>query len=343
MSATSARFALCGLVLVVVLGLSPLSTPSARRVPSPGAGDPMLHLATIERVRNGESYYVATGKELRDRHYPATRVFNWRTPVHPVLVAALSVPVARGLLAALALVALILTPLALREESKPVLFFAAAAQLGAIGSGFIPLSVSVAEVWSGVLIALSLIAYYRRQWIAGAALGVGAVFFRELAAPYALVCGLLALHARRRGEGWIWVAGGLAYAAYFWLHATNVWAHQLPGDLAQGADWLRWNGLAFTLTTVKVNGVLARAPQAAAAIYLAIAFAAIAASSTPPQVFLPLLGYCLLFAFAGHPFNYYWGYVTAPLWAFSAAHGLTGITSLVAAARGSAVHVEAQP
>ena len=303
----------------------------------------MLHLATIERVRNGDSYYVATGKELRDRHYPATRIFNWRTPVHPVAVARLSVPVARGFLVVFVLAALILTPLALHHESKPVLVFGTTAQLGAVGSGFIPLSVGVAEVWAGALVALSLIAYYRQRWIAAATFGVAAVFVRELAAPYAFVCGLVALHARRRDESWVWVLGGLAYAGYFWMHATNVWAHQLPGDLSQGADWLRWNGLAFTLTTVKVNGVLARAPQAAAAIYLALALAAIVAARTPRQVALPLLSYCLLFAFVGQPFNDYWGYVTAPLWAFSAAHGLTGITSLVAAARGSDFRLETQP
>lgn len=303
----------------------------------------MLHLATIERVRNGESYYVAAGEELRGRHYPATRIFNWRTPFHPIVVATLSVPVARGLLAALALAALILTPLALREESKPVILFGTTAQLGAVGSGFIPLSVSVAEVWAGALIALSLIAYYRRRWIPAAVLGVCAVFVRELAAPYALVCGVIGLHARRRSESWIWVAGGLAYAAYFWMHAANVQAHQLPGDLAQGADWLQWNGLAFTLTTVKVNGLLARGAHAASAIYVGIGLAAVVAPRTPPQVAWPLLAYCLLFAFAGQPFNYYWGYVTAPVWAFAAAHGLVGITSLVAAARRSTGRLEAQP
>jgi hypothetical protein len=303
----------------------------------------MLHLATIERLRNGESYYDAVGKELRDRHYPATRIFNWRTPVHPIVVAWLSVPVARGLLGALALAALVLTPLALREESKLVILLGTTAQLGAVGSGFIPLSVGVAEVWAGALIALSLIAYYRRRWIPAAVLGVCAVFVRELAAPYALVCGLIALHARRRGESWIWLAGGLAYAGYFWMHATNVWAHQLAGDLAQGADWLQWNGLTFTLTTTKVNGVLARGAHAATAIYVAIGLAAIVAPRTPPQVALPVLAYCLLFAFAGQPFNYYWGYVTAPLWAFAAAHGLVGINSLVAAARRSDLRLETQP
>jgi hypothetical protein len=92
-----------------------------------------------------------------------------------------------------------------------------------------------------------------------------------------------------------------------------------------------------------VNGVLARGAHAVTAIYLAIALAALVAPRTPPQVSLPLVAYCLLFAFVGQPFNYYWGYVTAPVSAFAAAHGLVGITSMVAAARRSDLRLEAQP
>jgi hypothetical protein len=125
----------------------------------------------------------------------------------------------------------------------------------------------------------------------------------------------------------------LAYAAYFWMHVTQVWAHQLPGDLAQRGDWLRWNGLAFALTTIKVNGLLAGGPQAATVLYFATALAAVAAPRVPRQVALPMLVYGILFAFAGQPFNFYWGYATAPIWAFAAAHGVDGLSALVASAR----------
>lgn len=333
MPVTRARLILSALVVLLILGLSPFSYPPPRRIPPAGAGDASLHLATIDRIRDGQRYYEAVGQELRRRNYPATRVFNWRTPAHYKAVAVLSVPVARGLLAALALVAVVLTPLALRREPATVMVVGTLAQLGAVGAGFIPPAVGAAEVWAGVLIALSIHAYYRNQWTAGAILGVSAVFVRELAAPFALVCGLLALRARRRPESYIWVAGGLAYAAYFWIHATEVWAHQLPGDLPQREDWVRWNGLAFVLATVKVNGVLAARPHAVTALYAVIAIAGTVSLRAPRQVTWPLLTYFLLFVFAGQPFNYYWGYATASIWAFAAAHGIDGLSTLVASAR----------
>jgi hypothetical protein len=319
--------------VLAVLGLSPSAYPPPRRIPPAGAGDAALHLSTIERLRQGEGYYDAVGSELRRLHYPATRVFNWRTPAHFKAVALLSVPVARAVLGALALIALALTPVALKREPIHVMVAGTAAQFGAIGGGLIPAAVGVAEVWAGVLIALSVCAYYQSHWTTAAILGVCAVFMRELAAPYAVVCALLALAAGRRRESCIWIIGGLAYAVYFWIHATEVWAHQLPGDLDQREGWLRWNGLAFILATVKVNGVLAARPHALTVFYTICAIAGALTFRAPRFVAWPVMTYFLLYSFAGQPFNYYWGYTTTPIWAFAAAHGLAVLPTLVTSAR----------
>lgn len=337
MRASVARAVLAALLAFVAIGLAPSSAPPARRLPPAGAGDAQLHLATIDHIRSGEPYYDAVGDELRRQHYPTTSVFNWRTPAHFVAVAYLSVPLAQGVLRLLAFTAVLWTPLALAGGSATVALLGLAFQLGALATGFRPLAVGVAEVWAGTLIALSLCAYLMQRWPLAAALGVAAVFTRELSVPYALACGVLALVARRRTESAIWVAGGLGYAVYFALHVIQVKAHQLPGDLSQLEPWTRWNGLRFVLDTVRVNGWIALAPRPVAVAFAALGLAGVASPGLPRQVGLPLLAYLLFFACAGQPFNYYWGFVTAPIWAVAAAHGVYGLRRIVVSAQPLAI------
>jgi hypothetical protein len=338
----TARTALGTLLVLLLIGVAPGSRPQARRLPPPGAGDALLHLTTIDRLRSGEPYYDAVGEELRRGHYPTTSVFNWRTPAHFQVVATLSVPVARVILRVLAMAAVMWTPVALAGESVGVALIGLGVQLGAVATSFRPLAVGVAEVWAGALIALSICAYLSERWQLAAALGVAAVFTRELAVPYAITCGLMAFSAGRRRESYIWTAGALAYAAYFGVHVMQVRAHQLPGDLTQLESWIRWNGLRFTLDTVRVNGWIALAPAWAAAAYAVLALAGIASRNIPPQITGPLLGYFVLFAFVGQPFNYYWGFVTAPIWAFASAYGVDGFRRLIVSARRSTLTITMQ-
>jgi hypothetical protein len=329
----------CALVVVLLAGFFPTSQPARPRLPPKGEGDAFLHLATIERIRAGDPYYDAVGQELRRGRYPATQVFNWRTPAHFVTVATLSVPVARVLLKVLAFSALVLTILALARESRTVMIIGAMAQLGAVATAFRPMAVGVAEVWTGVLIALSLCAYIRRWWTAAAVLGIAAVFTRELAAPYCVACAVLAMAAHRRREAYVWTAGGLAYAVYFAVHLSQVRAHQLPNDLSHAESWLRWNGLEFIIATLKVNGWIGLAPRSVAVLYMVLALAGGMSPRVPRHITVPLLTYFVLFVFAGQPFNYYWGWVTAPIWAFAAAYGVEGVHWLIL----SAVRPHLQP
>lgn len=292
-----------------------------------------MYLATIDRIRSGEPYYAALGDGLRGGNYPTTPVFNWRTPAHFMLVATLSVPTAALLLQFLAFAALLLTAYALGRESVPVLILGVLAQMGALATAFRPAAVSMPEVWAGVTIALSIAAYCKRWWMGGAALGIASVFLRELAAPYCVACAAVAIGRRRSRETALWVAGGLGYLAYFAIHVTRVWAHQLPGDIVQIEPWLRWNGLVFTVSTVGMNGWLGPAPFPIRVLFIVLGLAGTVSSRIPRHVSLPLLAYFLVFAFAGQPFNYYWGFVTAPIWALAVAYGPDGLASLVRSAR----------
>ena len=330
-----ARALLIGTALLVLLlaALFPRSASAPPRLPPKGEGDAFLHLITIERIRAGDPYYQAVGQELRRGRYPATQVFNWRTPAHFLMVATLSVAAARILLKMLAFAALLLTILVLARGSRTVVVVGAIAQLGAMATAFKPMAVGVGEVWAGVLVALSLCAYVRHRWAVAAALAIAAVFTRELAAPYCVACALIATSEHRRREVHVWIAGGVAYALYFALHVSQVWAHQLPSDLSQTESWLRWNGLEFIVATLRVNGWLGMAPRWLGGLYMILALAGTASPRVPRQIAVPLLAYVVLFTFSGQPFNYYWGWVTAPIWAFASAYGVDGLHSLIASIR----------
>ena len=71
----------------------------------------------------------------------------------------------------------------------------------------------VPVLWAGVLIGLSACAYgIDRPWL-GVACGLAAVFFRELALPYCLICAAMAWWRGRRGERAAWTLGLAAWLA----------------------------------------------------------------------------------------------------------------------------------
>ena len=239
----------------------------------------------------------------------------------------------------LAIGTLAILPFALRRQPKVVMAISLLTVAGALATAVKPHAIVAGEVWSGVLIAASLCAYFANARVAGAIVGVCAVFLRELAVPYTIVCGLASLIAKRRAESIVWIAGGIAYCVYFAVHVLQIWAHQQPGDLAHLDSWIRWNGIAFTTTTVKVSGWLGAAPHALSAYYVLLGLAGLASTTIPQQVAWPLLAYVVLFAFVGQPFNFYWGWVTAPIWAFAVAHAFEGLTRLAGEARDHASDV----
>lgn len=330
MTRTRALSILGALVILLIWGLLPSTSGPARRVPPPGLGDAALYLKVVERLGLGEPYYDALGRELRADNYPTRSPFNWRTPLHLVFVASATVPAAMLLLKQLALAGVLATAAVLLKHGKTPAVVGMLAQMGALATSFSPDGVAVSELWAGVLVALSVCAYYRAYWVAGALLGVASVFIRELAAPYCAACALIALQARRR-EAAVWILAGVAYAGYYIFHVWQVSSHQLPGDLVHLQSWQQWNGLQFTLATVAVNGWLSFVPRWVSVVYVVVALAGTASAASAPQVRWPLLVYFLLFAVVGLPFNYYWGFITAPLWAFGIAHGADGLRRLVVA------------
>jgi hypothetical protein len=79
---------------------------------------------------------------------------------------------------------------------------------------------------------------------------ISAVFIEELAAPGALVCGLLALWQQRRMETAVLMLGGFAYLLYDGLHAMVVAEAMQVADYSWPHSWVRWLGWSFVLQTV---------------------------------------------------------------------------------------------
>ena len=77
-------------------------------------------------------------------------------------------------------------------------------------------------LWAGVLIALSACAYGINRPYLGVALGLAAVFFRELALPYCVLCAAMALWQGRRRELAVWAIGLAAWLAFFGWHWWQV-------------------------------------------------------------------------------------------------------------------------
>ncbi len=253
-----AVLSLAGAVLVffLAISLSPLKN-EVDRGPNPGPGDVDLYNAEIKRMQAGESYYAAAAQELRSRGYPTKSVFNWRTPT-PLAIFG-SLPSVRLSQLALGAIGLTLAGLAYgwlcRESGRGIamvsMFALTGVLVGATGEGFV-----MTELWSGVLVALSIAAYAQGRGRLGVAAGLAALFCRELAAPYCVLSLAWAAWERRWKEVGVWLAGFSLYAVFYALHAYKVLSLVKPDDLAHGVSWFALGAGPFVLSTAQMNAYL---------------------------------------------------------------------------------------
>jgi hypothetical protein len=178
------------------------------------------------------------------------------------------------------------------------------------------------EVWAGVLMGISLLLYRGSRSSRAALVGLLALAFRELAAPYCVACAVIALARRQWRELGIWMAGAAVYLVYFVWHALQVQHHQLPQDIVHGASWVQFGGLPFLQSAVAKMGWLSYAPVQA----LALGVVLIAAGAANPRAQLHLrvaaAAYASLFLIAGLPFNDYWGHIASLVWATACGYGV---------------------
>ena len=315
-------------VVVTLAGLLYSGRPA---VPTPsGPRDVDIYAAIVANLQAGEPYYIAVGSELRRGGYPTWPLMNWRTPLHFSTVAAVGIERSSYALVAVAIAMIALGVFAFARRSLPAAIWATVVLMGTALQAFwgSRSDVLLSELWAGLLIGLSLGAYQHRWWTAAASLGVIAIFLRELAVPYGLVSGLIAIREGRRRESLVWIAGGLAYVLYYSIHASHAATAVKPEDFVTPHSWIQWQGLPFLLQTIHCYGWLFVCPLWVSAIALGLSCVAMAAPSMPVQTRAACLVYAGLFLMIGQSFDFYWGFVTAPIWAYVFAHVGEGVCAL---------------
>jgi hypothetical protein len=329
------------LLLSVFLGLV-AATQSDRRIDPAlrtrrGAGDVALYRAEVDRMQQGQGYYVAADQELRTRGYPTKSVFNWRTPVPVGLVGSLPNPNwGKLLLAVLALGAVVQWfAVQVDELGKATALVGCVLMLGACLPVLLGDLYLMPEVWGGILIALSAGLLARGHRNAGGVVAWGALWVRELSALYYLLAMGDAVCQRRWKELPMWCAGIAIYAMGYAVHLQYVQGLIQPDDLAHEQGWFRMGGAAFVVATSQMNCFLLILPQWVSALFLAVALAGFWGWQTPAGRWCATIvaAYVTAFAFVGQEFNQYWGSMFAPLLALGAANGPATVRQLLQSAR----------
>jgi hypothetical protein len=321
--------ALLTLLALSAVGVAALLSPAPAIVPqAPDKTDVAAFQAVVRRLRAGAEYYPSMSSELRSRGYPTSSAFNWRTPLHLTAISVVPDALSRGLLFALLLV-LAATIAAVRPPLGSAWTASAVLQAGVLVSFAAPSSVFLSETWAGVLVGISLCAYAQRQNALAIGLGILALFVRELAAPYCVVCATIAAANRRGREVVAWACGASAYAAYYASHVTQVWAHQLVADPSNSSSWLVFGGLPFLLATIQWLGWLFVLPKPFLALTLVLIVGALVNARADLHLRATSAAYVAFFLIAGHPFNHYWGLVVAPMWAIACGYGLEAVIQAV--------------
>jgi hypothetical protein len=325
----SARIVLVCLAVLLVWGIW-------RPLPRHGSAAPeertdsASYWTIIERLARGESYYPVVGAELRERDYPSGSVFNWRLPTLALMLAHARV-VSFGLLVVLVAGVLFGTVRFFYSLSPEIMLFALLMQIGAAASAFNPLAFVLHETWAGLCIALSALLYAFKRFTSAAVIIVASLFIRELVAPYALACGLVAIYHRRRSEAVVFVAGGIAWLSFYAWHAMKASEAMTAGAL-EHPSWIQWGGPRFVLATIGFGGWLYLLPPWVAAVAATLLVASLWSPIEATHVKIAAFSYVLFFMIAGQQFNQYWGLLAAPTWTICYGLGAAGLVRLVRSA-----------
>jgi hypothetical protein len=300
--------------MLILLAVSAQYQPP-KAAASAGDGDMAMYTHIVERMHGGENYYAAAHAELTAGGYGTRSVFNWRLPTLAWLESLLpSLAWASVLLGLGAIATGLTTARFVRDTSDDtttvLVLVALAASLFACATSAAAL---FTEIPTGILILGSVAAYgFRRSWL-GFTLALAALFVRELAAPYVLVCVYLAWRDGRRAELLAWAAGLAAFAAFFAWHWSMVQAQLTLADHAYAQGWIQFGGLPFLLAAARFNGIFMAMPLWVTAILAPLCLLGLAAWPASRRTAISVVVYLVVFAVVGKAFNDYWGAMFTPL------------------------------
>ena len=286
--------------------------------PAPdGSHDPTLFGAVVARVRAGEAYYPAMGRELAAQGYPSGSPFNWRLPTLTRLQAAL--PTLRSstfVLSAIGLAAVLIWLWSLRRIPPVALMLTALLLVTSLPlwPWFSPSSIALHDLWAGQLILLTLALWacgrVSLSWVAG----MMALAIREHVVVLVAVMCVAAMIEGRRREAAAWLAGAVAFGIFEFWHAAQLKPF-MPAAHVSPPGWLAFGGWCFVLLTTRVNVLLLLVSGWWLAVLLPFALLGLFLwrSAVGRRVAATVVAYLAVFSVVGRPDNWYWGLLVAPL------------------------------
>ena len=267
LSPTAAR-AVWALIIVTTVVLVAITFSSLRSgyadAPDRGPGDVALYRAEVDRIHAGESVLLGRQRRIATRGYPTRSVFNWRTPLPMWLLGVL--PDAKIGQTVLALLAAGMWLLAFGLLESQLGRTASVAGLLAISGAVLPCVLGdlfvMPEMWAGVLIGLSAVAYGGERRKLGFAAGTGSLFLRELS-------GFVVPDLRADGSA----RAPLAQRRLCGPSASRPMPDSMPCTWRECCRWFRkttwptstagsvWRAAGFVISIAQVNAWLLLLPQ----------------------------------------------------------------------------------
>ena len=279
--------------------------------------DLMLYRAVAARVAKGENYYHAAFTEQRARGFPVTPGLAVRLPTLAFVTALLGTPgmVVLGALLALATLLAWWRRLGIepggREHRLIAMLFIVIG--GAVGTK--AHYSMLHEVWAGLLIALAFGLHRPGRWWWAWLAAAAALAVRELALPFVLLLGAMALWRRDWREAGAWAVLVVLFGLALAWHLSLAHALVLPSD-KPGPAWLVFRGLKGWTANIVTSSSLYRLPHplAAAVALLPLLGWAEWKSDAGRTGTLLHAGYGVFFMMAGRDNNFYWGLLVVPTW-----------------------------
>ena len=316
-------------------------TRAAPAVTGINDADLELYRRVTTRVASGESYYTAAAEEHRAAGFPLHPPLTVRLPTLAWASAFLG---ETGLLIAAGVLWVALLSAwwwRFAEEPGGERHILIALLLVFVGTvmGLKPHYLALHEVWSGTLMALAL-ALHRPggdlvKWIPAGCVAALALAIRELALPFVLLLGALAVLRRdwREAGAWGLLVAVFAVALLAHVNAVEAVTHESDGA---SAGWLALRGIAGWTGNIVLASPLWLLPEMVAAPLALLPLIGWAGwkSDLGLTGFLLYLGYGVMFMIAGRADNFYWGLMVVPAYFMGLVHLPRACASLWNSAKG---------